>query len=303
MSTFGAWIKAARPRTLPLSLSGIFVGLALTVEHGNMAPLAVIGCIVTTICFQVLSNFANDLGDGMKGTDNAARIGPMRAVQSGEISIQQMKIGVVVLGILSMLSAAIVIASAPAIHSGNGLIFYAVLALLCVVAAITYTVGKKAYGYHGLGDLMVFLFFGIVAVSGTKHLFEEGVALNELLGALAIGAWSTMVLNLNNMRDIANDAASGKRTMVVLLGSKNAKRYHYVLAFLGCNAWIILLYRCAIETENYFILMAGLPVLLFATHIAQVIRIIVPKAFDPELKKVALSTFFASILYYTLSYL
>jgi 1,4-dihydroxy-2-naphthoate octaprenyltransferase len=303
MSTFGAWIKAARPRTLPLSLSGIFVGLALTVEHGNMAPLAVIGCIVTTICFQVLSNFANDLGDGMKGTDNAARIGPMRAVQSGEISIQQMKIGVVVLGILSMLSAAIVIASAPAIHSGNGLIFYAVLALLCVVAAITYTVGKKAYGYHGLGDLMVFLFFGIVAVSGTKHLFEEGVALNELLGALAIGAWSTMVLNLNNMRDIANDAASGKRTMVVLLGSKNAKRYHYVLAFLGCNAWIILLYRCAIETENYFILMAGLPVLLFATHIAQVIRIIEPKAFDPELKKVALSTFFASILYYTLSYL
>ena len=303
MSTFGAWIKAARPRTLPLSLSGIFVGLALTVEHGNMAPLAVIGCIVTTICFQVLSNFANDLGDGMKGTDNAARIGPMRAVQSGEISIQQMKIGVIVLGILSVLSAAIVIASAPAIHSGNGLIFYAVLALLCVVAAITYTVGKKAYGYHGLGDLMVFLFFGIVAVSGTKHLFEEGVALNELLGALAIGAWSTMVLNLNNMRDIANDAASGKRTMVVLLGSKNAKRYHYVLAFLGCNAWIILLYRCAIETENYFILMAGLPVLLFATHIAQVIRIIEPKAFDPELKKVALSTFFASILYYTLSYL
>ena len=303
MSTFGAWIKAARPRTLPLSLSGIFVGLALTVEHGNMAPLAVIGCIVTTICFQVLSNFANDLGDGMKGTDNAARIGPMRAVQSGEISIQQMKIGVIVLGILSVLSAAIVIASAPAIHSGNGLIFYAVLALLCVVAAITYTVGKKAYGYHGLGDLMVFLFFGIVAVSGTKHLFEEGVALNELLGALAIGAWSTMVLNLNNMRDIANDAASGKRTMVVLLGSKNAKRYHYVLAFLGCNAWIILLYRCAIETENYFILMAGLPVLLFAKHIAQVIRITEPKAFDPELKKVALSTFFASILYYTLSYL
>jgi len=303
MSTIGAWIKAARPRTLPLSLSGIFVGLALSVEHGNMAPLAVIGCIVTTICFQVLSNFANDLGDGMKGTDNAARIGPMRAVQSGEISIQQMKIGVVVLGILSVLSAAIVIASAPAIHSGNGLIFYAVLALLCVVAAITYTVGKKAYGYHGLGDLMVFLFFGIVAVSGTKHLFEEGVALNELLGALAIGAWSTMVLNLNNMRDIANDAASGKRTMVVLLGSKNAKRYHYVLAFLGCNAWIILLYRCAIETENYFILMAGLPVLLFAKHIAQVIRIIEPKAFDPELKKVALSTFFASILYYTLSYL
>ena len=303
MSTLGAWIKAARPRTLPLSLSGIIVGLGLTVEHGNMAPIAVIGCLLTTICFQVLSNFANDLGDGMKGTDNAQRIGPARAVQSGEISIPQMKMAVSILGILSVLAAGVVIYSAPAIQSGNGIIFYAVLALLCVFAAITYTVGKKAYGYHGLGDLMVFLFFGVVAVSGTKHLFDEQFALNELLGAIAIGAWSTMVLNLNNMRDIENDAASGKRTMVVLLGSKNAKRYHYVLAFLGCGAWIILLYRCAIETENYFILMAGLPVLLFATHIAQVIRITEPKAFDPELKKVALSTFCASILYYALSYL
>jgi 1,4-dihydroxy-2-naphthoate octaprenyltransferase len=303
MSTFSAWIKAARPRTLPLSLSGIFVGLALTVEHGNMAPMAVIGCIVTTICFQILSNFANDLGDGMKGTDNAARIGPTRAVQSGEISIHQMKIGVIVLGILSVLAAGVVISSAPAIQSGNGIIFYAVLALLCVFAAITYTVGKKAYGYHGLGDLMVFLFVGVVAVSGTKHLFDEQFALNELLGALAIGAWSTMVLNLNNMRDIENDAASGKRTMVVLLGSKNAKRYHYVLAFLGSSAWIILLYRHANETQNFLILVAGLPVLLFAKHIAQVIKINEAKAFDPELKKVALSTFFASILFYALSYL
>jgi 1,4-dihydroxy-2-naphthoate octaprenyltransferase len=239
----------------------------------------------------------------MKGTDNAQRIGPARAVQSGEISIQQMKMAVSVLGILSVLSAGTLIYAAPAIHSVNGIIFYIVLALLCVLAAITYTVGKKAYGYHGLGDLMVFLFFGMVAVSGTKHLFEETYSINELLGALSIGAWSTMVLNLNNMRDIANDAASGKRTMVVLLGSKNAKRYHYLLAFLGCSAWIILLYRHANETQNYLILVAGLPVLLFAKHIAQVIKIKEPKAFDPELKKVALSTFFASILYYALSYL
>ena len=303
MSTLGAWIKAARPRTRPLSLSGIFVGVGLTFEYGNSAPMAVIGCIVTTICFQVLSNFANDLGDGMKGTDNAARIGPMRAVQSGEISIRQMKMAVSVLGILSVLSAGTLIYAAPAIHSVNGIICYTVLALLCVLAAITYTVGKKAYGYHGLGDLMVFLFFGMVAVSGTKHLFEETYSINELLGAFSIGAWSTMVLNLNNMRDIENDAASGKRTMVVLLGSKNAKRYHYLLAVLGCSAWIILLYRHANETQNYLILVAGLPVILFAKHIAQVIKIKEPKAFDPELKKVALSTFFASILYYALSYL
>lgn len=303
MSSLGAWIKAARPRTLPLSLSGIIVGLGLTGAHGNKAPLAVIGCLLTTIFFQVLSNFANDLGDGMKGTDNSQRIGPTRAVQSGEISIKQMKIAVFVLGILSLLSAGTLIYVAPATNSSTGIIFYLVLALLCITAAITYTVGKKAYGYHGLGDLMVFLFFGMVAVSGTKHLFEETFSINELFGALAIGTWSTMVLNLNNMRDIANDAASGKRTLVVLLGSKNAKRYHYLLAFLGCSAWIILLIQQANETENYLILLAVTPILLFAKHINQVMKIKEPKAFDPTLKKVALSTFFASILFYALSYL
>ena len=303
MSSLGAWIKAARPRTLPLSLSGIIVGLGLTGAHGNKAPLAVIGCLLTTIFFQVLSNFANDLGDGMKGTDNSQRIGPTRAVQSGEISIKQMKIAVFVLGILSLLSAGTLIYVAPATNSSTGIIFYLVLALLCITAAITYTVGKKAYGYHGLGDLMVFLFFGMVAVSGTKHLFEETFSINELFGALAIGTWSTMVLNLNNMRDIANDAASGKRTLVVLLGSKNAKRYHYLLAFLGCSAWIILLIQQANETENYIILLAVTPILLFAKHINQVMKIKEPKAFDPTLKKVALSTFFASILFYALSYL
>lgn len=303
MSSLGAWINAARPRTLPLSLSGIIVGLGLTGAHGNKAPLAVIGCLLTTIFFQVLSNFANDLGDGMKGTDNSQRIGPTRAVQSGEISIKQMKIAVFVLGILSLLSAGTLIYVAPATNSSTGIIFYLVLALLCITAAITYTVGKKAYGYHGLGDLMVFLFFGMVAVSGTKHLFEETFSINELFGALAIGTWSTMVLNLNNMRDIANDAASGKRTLVVLLGSKNAKRYHYLLAFLGCSAWIILLIQQANETENYLILLAVTPILLFAKHINQVMKIKEPKAFDPTLKKVALSTFFASILFYALSYL
>ena len=102
MSRISAWINAARPRTLPLSLAGIFVGLSLSNAQGSAAPVTVIACLFTTICFQILSNLANDLGDGMKGTDNAERIGPTRAVQSGEISMRQMKIGVVVLGVLSL---------------------------------------------------------------------------------------------------------------------------------------------------------------------------------------------------------
>jgi 1,4-dihydroxy-2-naphthoate octaprenyltransferase len=238
----------------------------------------------------------------MKGTDNAARIGPTRAVQSGEISMQQMRMAVIAFGMLSLFSAGLLIYSAPAIQSNSGILFYSLLAVLCVIAAITYTVGKKAYGYHGFGDVMVFLFFGVVAVSGTKHLFDSTFVYNELFGALAIGSWSTMVLNLNNMRDIENDAKSGKRTLVVLLGAANAKRYHYVLAGMGCLAWGILLYRIAAETQNYFIGLAGLPMLLIIKHLSKVVSIQEAKAYDPELKKVALSTFFASVLCYALSF-
>jgi 1,4-dihydroxy-2-naphthoate polyprenyltransferase len=302
MSTISAWINAARPRTLPLSLSGIFVGLSLSHAHGSEAPVTVIACLFTTIFFQVLSNLANDLGDGMKGTDNAARIGPTRAVQSGEISMQQMRMAVFAFGMLSLFSAGLLIYSAPAIQSNSGILFYSLLAVLCVIAAITYTVGKKAYGYHGFGDIMVFLFFGVVAVSGTKHLFDSTFVYNELFGALAIGSWSTMVLNLNNMRDIENDAKSGKRTLVVLLGAVNAKRYHYVLAGMGCLAWGILLYRIADETQNYLIGLAGLPMLLIIKHLSRMVSIQEAKAYDPELKKVALSTFFASVLCYALSF-
>lgn len=303
MSTFSAWIKAARPRTLPLSLSGIVAGLALTTDHGNHAPMAVVGCIITTICFQVLSNFANDLGDGMKGTDNDQRIGPIRAIQSGEISIQQMKRAVLFVGIGCIISAGILIYAAPAVKTGFGILFYSVLALFCIIAAITYTVGKKAYGYYGLGDLMVFLFFGFVAVSGTKHLFEASISLNELLGGIAIGAWSTMVLNLNNMRDKDNDAASGKRTLVVFLGITMAKRYHYVLAILGISSWVLMLCLSYSKTGNILLFCAAIPNLLFVKHLLEVVKIKEAKSFDPELKKVALGTFLNSVLYYGLSYL
>ncbi len=301
MSTLSAWISAVRPRTLPLSLSGILVGLTLSNAQGAKTSLTAFACLFTTICFQVLSNLANDLGDGMKGTDNAQRIGPTRAIQSGKISMRQMTFGVIALGILSMLSSGLLIYSAPAIQTTSGIIFYILLAALCVLSAITYTVGRKAYGYHGFGDVMVFLFFGVVAVSGTKHLFDSTFTYNEIFGALAIGAWSSMVLNLNNMRDIDNDEKSGKRTLVVILGAAQAKRYHYFLAMLGCVAWVILLFRISNETHSYLIGLAGLPMLIIVKHLNNVSAIQEAKSFDPELKKVALSTFLASIMCFAIS--
>ena len=300
MNSISIWIRAARLRTLPLSLSGILVGLALSPGQGLPNPKILVGCLCTTLLFQILSNFANDMGDSQKGTDNAQRIGPQRTVQSGMISQYSMKMAVFIFAILSMLSAGVLLYYALPNLSNNALWFYLGLALLCVVAAITYTIGKKAYGYHGFGDLMVFFFFGGVAVLGTRHLYDSTFNVEEYLGALAIGSWSTMVLNLNNMRDMHNDAHSNKRTLVVLLGAARAKTYHYALFTLGCLAWLILLVILISKNQSWPIAAAVLPLVPLSLHLKRVRKITNPKDFDPELKKVALSTFVAASLLFIL---
>ncbi|MFM2039206.1 MAG: hypothetical protein RL432_2145 [Bacteroidota bacterium] len=260
-----------------------------------------LGCLLTTVFFQVLSNFANDLGDGMKGTDNAQRIGPKRAVQSGKISVNAMKKAVILLSFLSLLSAGLLLNAALPNLTTKALIFYLILALMCVLAAITYTVGKKAYGYHGAGDLMVFLFFGGVAVLGTRHLFSPNFSVAEVLAATAIGAWSTMVLNLNNLRDIQNDKASGKNTVAVILGGIRGKWYHYFLYTLSSISWIWLLFVSYLEAHNPIIWFAALPLILFTLHILKVYNIQHAQEYDPELKKIALSTFAAAMLFFLFS--
>ncbi|NBU92014.1 MAG: 1,4-dihydroxy-2-naphthoate octaprenyltransferase [Flavobacteriia bacterium] len=297
MNSFNLWFQTARPRTLPLSVSGILIGFALSPKAGLKFPLVMLGCILTTLLFQILSNFANDLGDGLKGTDNQGRIGPERAVQSGRISAHAMKRAVVLLSLASMLSAGFLLYFALPNLSNSGLLFYSVLAVLCVLAAITYTVGKRAYGYHGGGDLMVFLFFGFVAVVGTRHLFVSAFGLYEILGAVAIGSWSTMVLNLNNMRDINNDAVAGKRTLVVMLGGTRAKTYHYMLFLAASGAWFNLLVGIALQ-QNALVLLAGIPLISLTLHVFRVLRVQEPRAYDPELKKVALSAFFAALIFF-----
>ena len=162
MNKFKTWIGAMRLRTLPLSLSGIIVGSALAGSLGKWVSWIFLAAMSTTVLFQILSNLANDLGDSQKGTDNEHRVGPARAVQSGEISMLEMKRGVVFFVVLSCMSAAgLIYLSLPNLTT-NLLVFYGFLALLSVLAAMLYTLGKSAYGYSGLGDIMVFLFFGFV---------------------------------------------------------------------------------------------------------------------------------------------
>jgi 1,4-dihydroxy-2-naphthoate octaprenyltransferase len=292
-----AWLHAARLRTLPLSVSGIIVGTGLAALLGAFDGRIFSLALLTTIGFQVLSNFANDLGDSQKGTDNAQRVGPARAIQSGQLTAAQMKKGMWLVGFLSLLAALYLIYVSIGNLNREAILIYLVLAVLCIAAAITYTVGKNAYGYRGLGDVMVFLFFGLVSVIGVFGLYGESFEWLVLFPAISIGAWSTAVLNLNNLRDIQNDAQMQKRTMVVQLGFDRGKIYHVFLVATGLATWFFTIYLLAVSAYNYYLFIALLPSLGLVVHLKTVLETQVPAELDPELKKVALLTFFSALLF------
>lgn len=285
------WISAMRLRTLPLSVSGILLGSGMAYYQGVWDTLIFVLAIVTTILFQVLSNFANDLGDSQKGTDNAQRIGPVRTVQSGAISKAQMKLAVLFTAILGCISAGGLIYFGARDMPFEMILTYIVLAAACIVAAILYTVGKGAYGYYGLGDLMVFIFFGGVSVLGVYSLFAKSFLLENVHLAIFVGLLSTAVLNLNNMRDYANDKRSGKNTLVVRMGPNSAKFYHMLLILIGLLSLLLF-----IAKMNQPVLFAcALPAGFLILHLYKVMQTQQAKDFDPELKKVALSTFAVSL--------
>lgn len=249
--------------------------------------------IVCTILFQVISNYANDLGDGLKGTDDN-RVGPDRAIQKGTITVKSMKLMIGTLSVIALFTAGILIYRSAQGMSMQLILVYMVLALLSILAAITYTVGKKAYGYHGLGDLMVFIFFGIISVMGVFTLYSKIIWSELLLPAASIGLLSTAVLNLNNMRDYVNDKRSGKNTLVVKMGPNSAKFYHALLIILSliCMAVFINLYK------NELLFICLLPYAYLLYHIRKVLSTKDPRAYDPELKFVALSAFAITLIFF-----
>lgn len=288
------WIEAARLRTLPLSLSGIIVGSFLAASKGVFRWDICILALFTTIGFQVLSNFANDYGDGVKGTDNENRIGPKRALQSGAITASQMLKGIyITIAVTLVVAIALIYVS---FGSGNfvlSLVFF-LFGLTSIAAAIKYTVGKKAYGYSGLGDLFVFLFFGLLAVVGSEFLYTQKVDILSFLPAITIGLFSAAVLNLNNMRDRASDMLSQKNTLVVKLGAEKAKKYHYVLLVGGMLCAFIYSFFGVTSTFEFIYILAFFPLI---KHFITVVKNKEAVLLDPELKKVALSTFLFSILF------
>ena len=287
------WIQAARLRTLPLSVSGIIVGSSYAYFKGHDNWKIVVLALLTTLFFQILSNFANDYGDGVKGTDNEDRVGPKRAIQSGAITVAQMKRGIVITALLSLLSAvALIYVAFGKKDFGYSLLFF-FLGIASIVAAIKYTVGKGAYGYSGFGDVFVFIFFGLVSVLGSNFLFTKQFDWLLLLPAISIGLLSVAVLNLNNMRDIENDKKSGKNTLVVKIGLENAKHYHNFLVFMPmpCMFTFFVLTKTSIVPVIIIFF-------LLIRHMKVVNKAQTYKDFDPELKKVALSTFLLSILFF-----
>lgn len=295
------WIEAARVRTLPLSVSGILVGSFYAMSQGMFNWKIVILALSTTIGLQILSNFANDYGDGMKGTDNADRVGPKRAIQSGAISPGSMRYAIFITAFLTLVSAMLLIyVSFKGKYFLYSIIFF-VLGILAIASAIRYTVGKNPYGYRGYGDIFVFVFFGLVSTFGIYFMFSKEIDWLLLLPATAIGFLSVGVLNLNNMRDEESDRKSGKNTIVVKNGGAWAKKYHF---FLVISAMVLVLWFAIIfdlyrdpnpgfNFDIYFFLLAYIPLIL---HLKRVYDNKEHKLLDPELKKLALSTFLLSVL-------
>ena len=248
MATSKTWMKAARPRTLLLSFSGVLLGAFLSIAKvpelvkGPTQWLTLLLCALTAILLQVLSNLANDYGDFKKGVDGVHRVGPQREMQSGAISEKEMKRGLAVTAALCLISGALLIFVFAQL-TWQELAVFAALGIGAVLAALLYTLGKRPYGYRGLGDLYCFLFFGWAAVAGTFYLATKSLDFSVLLPASAMGFLSNAVLNINNMRDYENDKASGKNSLVVKLGLKKAFVYHCLLivgAFVCLTIYLIL---------------------------------------------------------------
>ena len=238
-----SWFAAARPRTVLLSFSGVLMGGFLAyAENPTVTLWTLVFCALTAILLQILSNLANDYGDYKKGVDNAHRTGPERTLQSGALTERQMCMGIAATAIIAFISGALLIFVFARL-TWTELIVFAIMGITAILAALLYTLGKRPYGYRGLGDLFCFLFFGWVAVAGTFYLATKTIDFAILLPATTLGCCSNAVLNINNMRDYENDKASGKRTLVVKKGLTWAFGYHILLmvsAFLCLSIYLWL---------------------------------------------------------------
>lgn len=287
------WISAFRLRTLPLSVSGIILGTSFAYYNGKFSYWVLGLAILTTVALQILSNLANDYGDSANGADNDERVGPMRAVQSGDITPEEMMEAIKFNVVLVIMFTVCLIWAAFGPTNFLFLLLFLFLGGLAMYAALNYTMGESPYGYRALGDVFVFVFFGLVSTIGSYVLYRHTVDHLVILPAISLGLLSIGVLNLNNMRDIKSDENSGKITLAVKLGLSKAKKYHFLL--VG-GAMLMAVLFCVFYYVSYFNLLCLIAFLPLTIHLLKIKAAKQPRDFDSQLKVLALSTFLFSIL-------
>lgn len=283
---FKVWITAFRLRTLFLSLSCILMGLVLSYFYtGFIYNKVAVLTVLTALFLQILSNLANDYGDSVHGVDNLQRKGPKRSVQAGLISLKNMKLAVFLFSFLSFISGILLLTFAFKNIGINGILFLFICGLLAIAAAIFYTNGKKPYGYFGLGDISVFVFFGITSVLGTIYLQTGGLNILSILPAAALGFLSVGVLNINNMRDIESDKIAGKYSIPVKLGLQKAKIYHAILIMLAMVC--LWLFAMQISISHWY----AIAYLFLVMQIINIYKTTKSEDLDKFLKQLSLTTF------------
>ena len=284
-------IRSFRLRTLPLSVAGIILGSMLAAGDGFFNTPVFCLAIFTTLCLQILSNISNDLGDALKGTDNEQRVGPIRALQAGVLTTRDYRRLIRIFALLSVISGLTLVCIAF-----RSLTYKSILILFlggtAIVSALKYTMWKNPYGYRGLGDLFVFLFFGLLSTLGAYFLMRHSLGILLLLPATALGFLTTAVLNVNNIRDMENDARCGKNTIPVKIGEKKARIYHCILI---CGAFICMTFYTLFHPNGIggFLFFLSLP--LFSIHLSKMLTLS-GKSLDPQLKFLSISTLLFALL-------
>ena len=304
MATLKAWVKAGRPRTLPLAITCVLIGASISLSDSYLPTngfpdskfYIVLGLtLLTVICLQVLANFANDYGDFKKGTDGPERLD--RAMASGEISENEMKYALIATSMTAFIlgCSAVFFAFDFDFSKSAVTLFFITLGCGSIYAALRYTMWSGSYGYKGLGDIVVLLFFGYIGVLGVAYMLSGGFSFYWLLPATFSGLMSVSVLNLNNLRDCENDAKSGKNTIVVKLGFKNAKLYHATLLIVS---WTVM-FPFLFGIHDLPVWKGGLWYVLIALiqlkHLVFVMKTTKPELLDPELKKISLTAFVVAL--------
>ncbi len=291
---FKSWIASFRLKTLPLALSNTILGSCLAYAAGGFHWVVFVLAASTTVLLQILSNMANDYGDFVNGKDTVERIGPKRMVQSGEISRKSMLKGIIVIGILCSITGVSLIWIGTWGIDIRDMLIFGILGIAAIAAAIKYTVGKNPYGYRGLGDIFVFIFFGLVGVIGTYFLHTHTFQWDLLLPASALGFLSTGVLNINNMRDYEADRNARKNTIVVAIGLKNAAWYHFFLV-VGAMVFAVIYTLIHDQSMEKWLFILSIP--LFFLNLKKVFTYQDSMQLYPELGRLSLA-----ILIFTLTF-